>query len=158
MPKSTADSQKDISQITTYQSGVVQASAHRLINRVVSDYLLQYGLTAMQWFIVGFIYDAGTNGIRLSDLTKKLDTTLPFITNSVNLLESKGIVKKLTHSGDSRIKLVLVTESFRPQVDEIETGLRNHLRQTLYREDGISRQELQDYIAVLYKIVLSANS
>lgn len=144
---------KDISQITTYQSGIAQASAHRIISRIISDFLLQYGLSSMQWFIVGHIYDAGSSGVRLSDLNRRVQTTLPYITNTINLLESKGIVKKVSHSGDSRIKLVSIHESYRPTVEEIEQSLRTHMRQKLYREDGISRDELNDYIAVLYKIV-----
>lgn len=153
MHKSTANSQKDISQITTYQSGIAQASAHRVINRVVTDFLLQYGLTSMQWFILGYIYDAGSSGIRMSDLMRRVHTTLPYITNTVTLLESKGVIHKIGHEGDSRIKLVKVAPSYIPTVQEIESGLRDHLRQTLYAEDNIERQELQNYITVLYKIV-----
>ena len=153
MPKSTVFSNIDISQIATYQSGIAQASAHRVINRVVSDYLLIHGLTAMQWFAVGMIYDAGTQGIRLSDLTRKLATTLPYITNMVTLLESKGMVRKVTHAGDSRIKLVSVAPKYKRTVEGIERGLREHMRTNLYDVDGISREELQTYITVLYKIV-----
>ena len=148
----------DISQIATYQSGIAQASAHRIINRVVSDYLLQYGLTAMQWFVIGLVYDAGENGIRLSDLMRKLGTTLPYITNTIALLESKEMVKKVSHSGDSRIKLVSIDPNYVEEVALIETGLREHLRETLYREDGIDREELQAYIGVLYKIVNNAGA
>ena len=142
----------NLAQITTYQSGIAQASAHRVINRVVSDYLLEHGISAMQWFTIGTIFDAGEKGIRLSDLMKKLQTTLPYITNTVTLLESKGIVQKVSHAGDSRIKLVSITPKYRRTVRQIEAGLRDHLRQTLYNEDDISRQELQDYITVVYKI------
>ena len=153
MPKSTNSQQVDISQIATYQSGIAQASAHRIINRVVSDYLLKHGLTAMQWFAIGTIYDAGSEGIRLSDLSRKLSTTLPFVTNLVSLLESKGMVRKVAHAGDSRIKLVSVTPKYRRTVDTIERELREHMRATLYADDGISRDELQAYITVLYKII-----
>mgnify|MGYP000874452050 FL=1 len=143
----------DISQITTYQSGIAQAAAHRTINRVVSDYLLEHGLTAMQWFTIGCIYDTGDKGIRLSDLMRRLQTTLPFVTNTVALLESKGMVRKVAHAGDSRIKLVSINPRYKPKVAKIERGLRDHLREVLYNEDDISRQELTDYITVLYKIV-----
>jgi DNA-binding MarR family transcriptional regulator len=153
MHKSTTNYQKDISQITTYQSGIAQASAHRVINRVVTDFLLQYGLTSMQWFILGHIYDAGESGIRMSDLMRRVHTTLPYITNTVALLESKGTINKIGHEGDSRIKLVKVSASYISTVNEIESGLRDHLRQTLYTEDNIEREELQNYITVLYKIV-----
>lgn len=144
---------KDLSQITTYQSGVAQAAAHRLINRVVTDFLLAYGLTPMQWFAIGFVYDAGSAGIRPSDLARSLDTTLPYVTNTINALESKGILIKKSHSGDSRIKLISVAPHYRATVDEIEAGLRQQLRDELYREDHVSRDELQAYIRVLYKIL-----
>ncbi len=153
MPKSTEFSEIDISQIATYQSGIAQASAHRVINRLVSDYLLQHGLTAMQWFAIGTIYDAGDRGIRLSDLTRKLSTTLPYVTNMVALLESKGTVRKVAHAGDSRIKLVSVSPKYKRTVESIERELREHMRANLYQTDGISREELQSYISVLYKIV-----
>src|SRR6476469_2621399 len=153
MPTSSESPQNDISQITTYQSGITQAAAHRAINRIVSDYLLEHGLTAMQWFTIGTVYDAGDKGIRLSDLMRKLHTTLPFVTNIIAMLESKGIVQKVAHAGDSRIKLVSVTPSYRSTVQQIEEELRARMRETLYRDDGISREELQDYITVLYKIV-----
>lgn len=158
MTKSSDYTNKDISQITTYQSGIAQASAHRVINRVVTDFLLQYGLTSMQWFILGHIHDAGERGIRMSDLMRRVHTTLPYITNTVALLESKRTINKIGHEGDSRIKLVKVASSYTSTVDEIELGLRDHLRQTLYTEDNISRRELQDYISVLYKIVNSNHS
>ena len=151
--KSSSFSQKDLSQITTYQSGIAQASAHRLINRVVTDFLLAYGLSPMQWFAIGMIYDASPAGIRLSDLAKTLDTTLPYITNTIALLESKGVVKKLTHTGDSRIKLVSIVADKETMIQEIESGLRERLRNELYHEDNISREELAAYIHVLYKIL-----
>lgn len=152
MPSSNF-SKKDISQITTYQTGVAEAAAHRLVNRIKTDFLLAYGLTPMQWFTIGYIYDAGETGCRLSDLARALDTTLPYITNVVTLLESKGLVRKVAHSGDSRIKLVSIVPAHYSTVEEIETGLRERLRETLYREDNISRDELQAYIDVLYKII-----
>lgn len=158
MIKSNDYEKNGLSQITTYQSGIAQASAHRAINRVVTDYLLQYGLTSMQWFVIGTIYDAGSSGLRLSDLTRRVHTTLPYITNTISLLESKGIVKKIGHSGDSRIKLVSVAEAYRDTVQEIEAGLRDRLRATLYKEDGITRQELDTYITVLYKIISNAHN
>ena len=158
MPKSTEFSDIDISQIATYQSGIAQASAHRVINRMVSDYLLKHGLTAMQWFAVGTIHDAGDHGIRLSDLTRRLSTTLPYVTNMVALLESKGMVRKVAHAGDSRIKLVSVSPKYKRTVESIERGLREHMRANLYQTDGISREELQSYISVLYKIVRQSGS
>jgi DNA-binding MarR family transcriptional regulator len=153
MPKSTPSPKFDISQISTYESGIAQASAHRAINRIVSDHLLHYGLSAMQWFALGTIYDAGDQGMRLSDLSRKLSTTLPYVTNTIALLESKNMVTKVSHAGDSRIKLVAIHPKYKRTVERIERELRDHMRLNLYQNDGISRDELQSYISVLYKIV-----
>lgn len=153
MDKSTEFTQNRLSDITTYQAGIVQASAHRVVNRVVSDYLLQYGLTAMQWFIIGCVYDSGESGIRQSDLTRRAHTTLPYITTTLALLESKKIIDKISHTGDSRVKLVSINAEYWPTVQKIEDGLRDHMRRTLYAKDNITSQELTDYISVLYKIV-----
>lgn len=157
MPTSTNSSNIDIAQIATYQSGIIQASAHRIINRLVSDYLLRHGLTAMQWFAIGTIYDAGEQGVRLSDLNRKLSTTLPYVTNMVTLLESKGAILKIAHGGDSRIKLVKINPSYVSTVLQIESELRDHMRANLYTADGVTRDELSSYITVLYKIVRNSD-
>lgn len=146
---------KDISQITTYQTGVMQSTAHRILGRIKTEYLSQYGLTSMQWFVIGHVYDTGEAGIRLNDLMKILDTTMPFITTIVNLLETKGILHKVSDTKDSRVKIAILNANYRSTVEEIEDGLREELRARLYREDHISRQELQTYISVLAKINLA---
>lgn len=153
MSESSNFSQKDMGQISTYQSGVAQASAHRVVNRVVSDFLLSYDLTAMQWFIIGYIFDSGEKGITLGDLSKIIGTTLPYTTNTINLLESKGIVTKKVHEKDSRVKLVTINKQHYEMVEEIETGLREELRRVLYGRDSISRDDLNTYIRVLYQII-----
>ena len=143
---------KDISQISTYESGVMQATANRLLGRINADYLAQYELTPMQWFIIGFAYDAGAEGVRLSDLKQTLDTSMPFITNIVNHLEAKGILEKLTHVDDSRVKIAYLNPKYKKIAEKIESGLRDDLREKLYEASGINRDELSAYIAVLYKI------
>lgn len=153
MINSNNSPQKDMARVTTYQSGIAQATAHRVINRVVAEYLMRYDLTAMQWFIIGHIRDAGESGISLGDLRFIIGTTLPYMTNTINTLESKDLIRKKNHEKDARIKVVTLLPESIELVDEIEAGLRDELRKTLYSEDNISRDELQTYISVLYKII-----
>lgn len=143
---------KDISHITTYESGIMQSTAHRVLGRIKSDFLSQYNLTSMQWFVIGLVYEAGEKGIRLSELMKVLDTTMPYITNVINNLEAKGILHKVSDTNDSRVKLAILNPKYKKTVEEIELGLRDELRLKLYREDNINREELSTYISVLYKI------
>ncbi len=143
---------KDISEISTHESAIVQAAAHRTTVKVLQKFLSNYGLTSTQWSIIGLSYNAGDKGVRLKDLMATLDTSMPFITSTVNLLEVKGIVDKVNDPNDNRIKSAVLKPSYRLEVEKIENKLRNVLRQELYAQDNITREELDTYITVLYKI------
>lgn len=140
----------DISTIATYQAGVAQSSAYRNLNKLFSAMLKEYDLTSMQWFVLGTIFDSGEEGIQLTQLSTKLQTGLPFITNTINLLESKGMVERRNSTTDSRSKRVYITGTFLPVCRQIEADLRSKMRGTVYSE--ISPHDLEVYIAVLYKI------
>ena len=143
---------KDISQISTYESGVMQSTAHRLTMKIKSEYLAQYDLTPMQWFVIGYVYESGSEGIRLNDLRRIIDSTMPFITNTVNQLEAKGILHKVSNVDDSRVKVAKLNPKYKNLVEKIEYGLRVKLKEELYDKDHISREELSTYISVIYKI------
>lgn len=140
----------DLSKITTYQSGVIQSAAFRALRKHTDDCLRDYGITTMQWFIIGTLFDAGPKGMRITDLSYKVDTTLSFLTNTVNLLESKGILVRLEHDSDSRARMVSVSKSFRPRCKVIERDLRAKMRKSIYSK--ISPEELRVYIKVLYQL------
>lgn len=139
-----------LADVTTYQSGVAQASAFRVVKHHTAHFLKDYNLTCMQWFTIGTILDAGPEGIRLSDLAKELDTTLAYMTNTINLLESRGILIKKAHQYDARTKLVSVRPSYKKTCQKIERSLRERLREMLYQ--NIEHDELEIYVDVLYKL------
>lgn len=136
--------------VTTYQAGVVQAAAHRGLQKICDDILRPYGLTKMHWMITGTILDAGPNGISITDLAGKLSTKLPYLTNTINLLESKGMLKRQISNNDERTKLVVVSDRYIATCKEIEQTMRRQLRTTIYRD--ISRQEFEIYMSVVYKL------
>lgn len=140
----------DLSSITTYESGVVQSTAYRVLGKKVTQLLKKYDISMMQWFVLGTIYGAGTGGIRLTDLAEKVDTGLPFLTNLINLLETKGMVSRVSNREDSRSKFVVVTPEYLRKCKTIEADLRDGLRKSLYTH--ISPEDLRVYIKVLYQI------
>jgi DNA-binding MarR family transcriptional regulator len=146
----------DISNITTYQAGILQAATHRILQKKCDVILKPYGLSKVQWLLIGAVLDAGKDGIRLTDLSKTLDTTISFITVAVNLLVAKGILSRTDSESDSRSKLVTVNESFMDSCEEIEGTLREALRKELYA--NITRDELKTYMKVLYLITESDKS
>lgn len=140
----------DLSKITTYQSGATQAFVHRELQKICDDILRPYKITKMQWLIIGNVLDTQKKGIRISDLAKKLGTTISFLTTSVNLLESRGILKRLDNVRDTRSKLIVVNGPYVPRCLEIEVTLRSGLRNTIYSE--VDPTEFRVYIKVLTEL------
>jgi len=140
----------DIRDIATYQAGVAQSAAYRNLNKLFSEMLKDHDLTSMQWFVLGTIFDAGPEGIQLTQLSSKLQTGLPFITNTINLLESKGMVERHSSQTDSRSKSVTITPPYLAICQKIEEDLRQKMRTSIYRD--IKPEDLQIYIKVLYQL------
>lgn len=145
---------KNITNLTTYQTVALQSRAHRAIKAQLSQFLKPYNLTMMQWSILGLVADAGDAGIRISDLAKELDTSLAFVTTSVNVLEAKGFVARSEHAHDSRAKLVRLSSEFAPKVAQIETDIATKQQAELYK--GIEEADVNAYFRVLRNITKTA--
>ena len=136
--------------IPTYKAGVVQSAAYRLLKRFTEECVAEHGITTMQWFIIGTIYDAGKTGIGVTALSKAVDTNVPYITNTLNLLEQKGAIERTVRDGDNRAKIVTIAPSYQATVLVIERELRQKMRESIY--SNVTPAELRTYIAVLYKL------
>lgn len=143
-------SYSDLSGITTYQAGVLQATAHRLLQKQCDIILRPYDITKMQWLIIGTILDAGEAGVRITDLAKKLDTTLSYLTNTINLLESKQMLVRAIDERDVRAKIVRVDDAFKPKCADIEAALRQGLRESIYAH--ISPEDFRVYMKVMAQL------
>jgi len=135
---------------TTYQTTLTQARAHRALKTKLSYFLRPHNLTMMQWAIVGSLHDAGETGMRVSDLANRLDTSLAFVTTTLNVLEAKGIVSRNSHAQDNRAKIIRLTDMFRPQVDGIEKEVAQKLHGWLVPSIGL--EDLEVYVNVIDKI------
>jgi DNA-binding MarR family transcriptional regulator len=136
-----------LSNTPTYRAAVTQSRANRAFKAKMSDLLKGHNITMMQWTIIGLVNDAGKDGLRISDLAGELDTSMAFITTTVNMLEAKGIVQKTSHDRDSRAKLVRIVAAFQPKVTEIENDLHSHIQKWLGQKT--SAKDLATYFAVL---------
>lgn len=146
--KSTPNSPQ---QVTTYQTGAAQASMHRILQKYCDDILRRYGISKMHWLIIGAVLDAETQGgIRLTDLSDKLGTTLSYVTTAVNLLESKGTLVRRHHGSDNRAKLIAIDPLFKPRCYEIEQTLREALRRSIYAK--VKPEEFRIYTKVLFQL------
>jgi len=134
----------DLESVTTYYVGRLEASAHRSIRVFKDKTLSKYDITGMQWLVIGSVLDSGTLGMRITDLSNQLGTTLGFMTNTVNLLVSKKMLARIDNIHDNRSKIVTVTKKFKPLCRVIEKELRQELRKSIYSR--LSPEELKTYI------------
>lgn len=146
---------KDLSMITTYKAGAWQASMHRNLQKRCDEILKPFGISKMNWMIVGHILDAGSKGIRISDLASKLGTTNSYLTTAINLLESKGFVVRSNNDKDSRSKLISINKEFVPKCELIEKTLRQGLRETIYLK--VDPSEFRIYMKVLQQLNAEGN-
>lgn len=134
----------------TYRMAVMQSRANRAFKLKMAQLLRQHNLTMMQWTIIGLVQDGGKAGLRISDLAAELDTSMAFVTTTVNMLEAKGMVQKTSHERDSRAKLVRITDSFKSKVKAIEKDLHSHIEKWL--SDKVGVKDLETYRKVLNAI------
>lgn len=139
-----------LGQISTYASGVIQSRVHRNLKKITGAIVQKHDLTMMQWFVIGTIYDHGDEGVRITDLAKQVDTTLAFLTNTINILQARKMVERLSHASDNRAKLVRVTNEFKKTIPIIEDSIRTDMRKVIY--PNITPEELEIYIHVLMKL------
>lgn len=88
--------------------------------------------------------------MRVSDLASQLDTSLAFVTTTLNVLEAKNIVERAHHAQDNRAKVVHLTAEFAPKVEVIEKEIATQMRDWLVPAVGLD--EIETYINVIHKI------
>jgi DNA-binding MarR family transcriptional regulator len=149
---STTNSTPEISlaDMPTYRAGVAQSTTYRLLKKFTEGIIAKHNLTMMQWFIIGTIYDAGPLGIGVTELSKAVDTNVPYITNTLNLLERNGMIERTTREGDNRSKVVTIASHYEPFVEKIEADVREAMRASIYKQ--VTPEELRVYINVLFKL------
>jgi DNA-binding MarR family transcriptional regulator len=136
--------------LPTYQAIVLESRAHRVMKATLAAALREHGVTMMQWSIIGFIADAGTHGARISDIARHLDTSLAFVTTTVNVLQQKGLVMRTEHAHDSRAKIVRLSPDFAKKTPAIEASLKKELNNEVF--GGIASDALDGYFSVVQHI------
>ena len=136
--------------LTTYQAGIDQANMNRKLQKICDDILRPYGITKMQWLIIGAILDHDEEGVRLSELAEELGTSMPYLTAAVNQLEAREILQRQSNEKDVRSKLITVADDYKATCHEIEKTLRNGLRKTIYAK--VDPQEFRIYLKVMSEL------
>lgn len=135
--------------LKTYHVGIIESAAHRALRQHKDTLLRNYGITGIEWYIIGTIADAGKHGIRITELSRILGTTMGFMTKTMKLLEAKRIVIRKANAHDARSSYFVLSGGYNKTYLEIEHELRTKLRKSIY--SLVTPEELTIYIQVLDK-------
>lgn len=91
--------------------------------RVVHLRLAELGLTDATWVPLFHLHAAGGEGISLKVLAQRVGLESSTLVRVVDLLESRGLVRRETDVQDRRSKLLQVTEAGRTAVADVRTKL-----------------------------------
>ena len=137
--------------ISNAQAGIVEAAVHRRLQKVFASFLQAHNMAAMEWFVIGYLHERGNvQKVLISDIAKDLQTTMPYMTNLLNSLESKGLIEKVGHESDSRTKLVKILPKAEAVYQVIESDLRAKLRSFIYGK--VSQEDFSVYVKVLHSL------
>lgn len=104
---------------------------HRKIDKEVS----QYGMTAVQGRILGFIFHkSDKKDIFQKDIEEELDIRRSSVTSVLQLMEKNGYIKRVSVTEDARLKKIVMTErglevqrKVYDSIVNIEESIRNEL-------------------------------
>ena len=130
--------------LTTYNTGIIQARAYRALRITISTALKKYNLTMSEWALLGTIHDK--RYVRYSELAGVLEVKPPLVTKIIDGLIIKELVSSVKDKEDKRSKLLTETSKASALVPQIELDVRTKTR-NLIKE--ISSDELITYVKVL---------
>lgn len=135
--------------LPTYRKAILQIVAYRRIQLLVGTALKRFQLNTTQWVVLGLLYD-NPKGMRVTDVAKALQVEMPLITTLAQALITNKLVESIAHTRDRRAKMLLLTESGKAKVDEIEEFLAKHLE--AYRGQ-INDEDMEKYFELLEKFM-----
>jgi DNA-binding MarR family transcriptional regulator len=116
---------------------------HRRIDKEAS----QYGVTAVQGRILGFIFHrSDKKDIFQKDIEEELDIRRSSVTSVLQLMEKNGYIKRVSVSEDARLKKIVLTEKGL----EIQ---RNVYASIIKIEESLSDELSESEITILINLI-----
>lgn len=125
--------------------GFIMGVAHRKIASLLQQRLKEYDITPEQWSVLNQIEQS--EGLIQKEIAERTGKDKPTTTRILDLLESKGLVRKQTGKQDRRSFVVRATERGKALIREtlpIENGVTEEVKRMMSEEEyGILMELLQ---------------
>ncbi len=123
-----------------------------LIERIMQPYFARFGISGAQWGFLRNLHLAeqdGQQGLRLTDLSRRMLIRPPSVTGIADRLEKVGLVVRRASETDGRSKQVALTDKGRQLV---ETVLVGHPTQIGRLMGGLSVEEHEQLDRLLVRM------
>lgn len=141
---------RDYSQ--AYNVGILQGQAYKTLQNFLTRALLAFNLSIPEWKLLGQLYDH--KELRVADLATLLAYDPPLVTNLIDSLEKKGLLRRKSHKKDRRVKMIIPSQKATGLIEAIEPEVRKELGTLL---TGITSKEMEIYSKILRNIVANGN-
>jgi len=139
-----------INQITSYQLGALHSRAYRNFQESITAELAKFNYTMMEWVLAGLVYDyTSEGGARIGQIARLLDVEISLITNMLNVLQKRGLVKRIIDKSDKRARRIVTTRRCDTDIRKIEKRLQKVMEEQFGHG---STRELQAYISTLQNL------
>ncbi|MBC7581828.1 MarR family transcriptional regulator [Aeromicrobium sp.] len=136
----------------TYLSGMLFTKAHRLVRGRVYDILDTYDLNPTLWSLLSIVSKA-VDGVRSSVVAEQLGVKPPMITMLADQLVEQGLLSRVLHHTDGRVRILVANAKGKKLVSEIETKLNAEIGILL---EGLSHDEISTFQKTLTTIIDNA--
>lgn len=120
-----------------------------MIGRRIASLCEKDGLTQMQSWVIGYLYDHPDQDIFQKDLEAQFHIARSTATGIVQLMEKRGFLTRESVPGDARLKRLILTEKGIGFQLSIIRNL-NQIEQIL--KSQISQEELDSFFAVIHQM------
>lgn len=134
----------------TYEIGLLQAQAYRILKQTTATVLKPEGLTTIEWAVIGIIVKKKSS-VRASELADALGVRAPLVSRIIQKIAKSGWITVKTGT-DKRERLVSITPQGSSQVARIEKSVRAQLKPLLHKA------KLRDVVGYLRIIELIAEN
>ncbi len=133
----------------TYQLALLQSKVYRRQRSFTSRFLKEHGLTTLEWTLLGYISEESKGGIKISSIAEAFVVEISHMTNTLNSLADKGLIKRTAHKEDQRIRLIQITNKGSLLVNKVEHKLTENLKSWF---EDLDSEALRNYVEVLLYI------
>lgn len=107
-------------------------------------------LTGMQRWTMGFLIDHEGEDIYQRDIEAAFSVSRATASNMLQVMERKGLIKRVSVEHDARLKKLLLTEDARSMLERVERDV-NEMEETLIK--GMSKEEVAVLMGYLDRII-----